>query len=295
VKGLETAPLTPGDAADVTRVWEACEIHDDGESLITEEDLVAAFKRPSMDLERHGVGVRDGDALVAAGLLYGEREAFVHVAPSHRGRGIGAWLLRWSQDAARRAGHTHVCQTLSENEHAARALLEANGFERGHEGWIFEIELDREPDAPVLPAGYSIRDSRPGEDDGDVFRVIDEAFGEWQEHEVGTLEDWTAETLGRPGFRPELLALALHGDEIVGAALLIEEETELWVSQLAVARPHRGRGLGRALLAHAFGVAWRRGRRHFELGTDSRTGARGLYEHVGMRAKRTSWEYCKSL
>jgi len=295
VKGLETGPLADGDAVELARVWAASERHDIGEPLITEEDIVTAFKRPSMDFERHSVGVRDGGTLVAAGLLYGEHEAFVHVAPSHRGRGIGTWLLRWSQEAARASGHVRTCQTLSENERAARELLETDGYERTHEGWIFEIELEREPDAPALPPGYAIRDARPGHDDADAFRVIEAAFGEWREHEVGTLEDWTAETFGRPGFRAELLALALHADEVVGVALLIDEPGQLWVAQLAVARPHRGRGLARALLARAFGIAWRDGRRRCALATDSRTGARALYEHVGMRATRTSWEYAKSL
>ena len=32
-----------------------------------------------------------------------------------------------------------------------------------------------------------------------------------------------------------------------------------WVDQLAVAREHRGRGLARALLQHAFGETWRAG------------------------------------
>jgi hypothetical protein len=31
------------------------------------------------------------------------------------------------------------------------------------------------------------------------------------------------------------------------------------------------------------------------LGTDSRTGARGLYEHVGMRVRKTYYEYVKLL
>jgi mycothiol synthase len=64
---------------------------------------------------------------------------------------------------------------------------------------------------------------------------------------------------------------------------------------LAVAREHRGRGLARALLAHAFGLTWRRGGHRCGLGTDSRTGARGLYEHVGMHVRKTYGEYVKRL
>jgi hypothetical protein len=36
VKGLATAPLAPGDARDVARVWRACELHDDGVGLSTD-------------------------------------------------------------------------------------------------------------------------------------------------------------------------------------------------------------------------------------------------------------------
>jgi hypothetical protein len=50
-----------------------------------------------------------------------------------------------------------------------------------------------------------------------------------------------------------------------------------------------------ALLMHAFGLTWRRGGTHCGLGTDSRTGARGLYERVGMTVRKTFGEYAKQL
>jgi len=194
-----------------------------------------------------------------------------------------------------RAGRDRSCQTLSENEHAAIALLEAAGYARRWEDWIFDIELEREPDPPTLPSGYSIRAFAPGRDDRDVHRVIEDAFGEWPDARAETFEDWAAETLGRPGFAPEHIGTVVHAEEIVAAAVLLDDEDRLWVLQLAVARDHRGRGLARGLLVHAFGIAWRAGHRRCGLATDSRTGARGLYEHVGMRVTRTPWEYGKLL
>lgn len=292
---LTTAPLVPGDAEEVAHVWRTCELHDDGEAMASADDVIAAFKRPSMDLERDTVGVREAGTLVAFGLLYGPRTAFVHVLPSHRGRGIGAWLLRWTEDARRAAGSEHSCQTLSEHERAARALLEAAGYERSWEDWIFDIEIEREPDPPQLPPEYRMREFVLGRDERDSYRVIDEAFAEWPDAEEGTFEDWEAEILGRPGFRPEQIATVLCGEEIVGVGVLIEDEGDSWVSQLAVDSAHRGRGLARALLVHAFAMTWRSGSRRCGLATDARTGARGLYEHVGMRVTRTSWEYAKLL
>ena len=76
---------------------------------------------------------------------------------------------------------------------------------------------------------------------------------------------------------------------------MLHEDDAFWVAQLAVDRAHRGRGLARALLVHSFATAWRAGLRGVGLATDSRTGARGLYEHVGMRVTRTLWEYEKAL
>jgi GNAT superfamily N-acetyltransferase len=279
----------------VTRVWRACERHDDGEPLFTEEDLVAVWKRPSLDPERHTIGVRDGDALVAHALLFGERDAFACVLPSHRGRGIGRWLLRWTQDAGRAAGNAVTSQSVSERNHGAAALLEADGFAARWRAWFFDLELAAEPAPPVPPDGYAIAAFEPGRDDRAVHRLIADAFGEWPEHDADTFEDWVAQTLGRPGFRPEHIARALCGTELAGAAVMVDDERVLWVDQLAVAPAHRGRGVARALLTHAFGVGWRTGHRHVGLATDSRTGARGLYEHVGMHVTRTYVEYSKPL
>ena len=57
-----------------------------------------------------------------------------------------------------------------------------------------------------------------------------------------------------------------------------------YVGALAVRRPWRGRGLGRALLLHTFAEFQRRGFDRVTLGVDAEnpTGATALYESVGM-------------
>jgi mycothiol synthase len=289
--GLRADPLEPDDADAVTAVWAACEEHDDGQAEIVPADAVAFFNSPRLA----AVGVRDRGRLVGLAVQLAPRLTFVRVLPSHRGRGIGTWLMDWTQDAARSAGGEVSEQSVSEHEHAAIALLERNGYERHGEAWLFELALEREPDAPVLPAGYAIRDFEPGRDERAAFDVFDRAFSEWPDYDGRQFDEWVAIDLGRPGFAPELLGLCVRDDEVVGAALVNYDNDEGWIDQLAVAREHRGRGLGRALLVHAFGVTWRRGGRRCGLGTDSRTGARGLYEHVGMRARKTYYEYVKQL
>jgi mycothiol synthase len=293
--GLRSAPLTRADLREVAAVWRACELHDDGEPDVTEDDLIAFSGRPSLEFARDTVCVRDGDAIVAFGVQIGHRITFVHVLPEYRCRGIGTWLMRWSQDAARAIGARDTAQEISEGEPGAIALLESDGYTRRWDSWAFTIALEAAPAAPVVADGYAIRGFVPGQDERAAYDVIQTAFSEWPEHEPSPFPDWRASTLGHPGFSPELLSLAVRGDEVVGAVLVIEADGEGWIEQLAVARAHRGHGLGMALLMHAFGLVRRRGGARCGLGTDSRTGARGLYEKVGMRVRKTFGEYAKEL
>ena len=62
-------------------------------------------------------------------------------------------------------------------------------------------------------------------------------------------------------------------------------------------KPWRGRGIGRALLLHAFGEFHRRGDVHVGLGVDAEnpTGATRLYESVGMRVTKEDVIFEKDL
>ena len=55
-----------------------------------------------------------------------------------------------------------------------------------------------------------------------------------------------------------------------------------YVDKLAVRKDVRNQGLARALLVDSFAAARAHGATVCELSTDSRTGALGLYEKVGM-------------
>ncbi len=136
----------------------------------------------------------------------------------------------------------------------------------------------------------------PGRDDEQVFRLTDDAFNEWPDREEPwSYEDWRTLVIERPSFAAEASPLAFDGDEIVGAALCFDVPGEGWVQQLATKATHRHRGIARALLQHAFGGFHARGKTVCGLNTDSRTGALGLYEKVGMRVRRSYTRYSKQL
>jgi mycothiol synthase len=88
----------------------------------------------------------------------------------------------------------------------------------------------------------------------------------------------------------------MDGDEVAGVLLGEMLPDRGWVNDLAVRRPWRGRGLGEALLRHAFGAFYRRGQRTVALGVDSQslTGATRLYERVGMRVER-QYDICEKV
>ena len=60
-----------------------------------------------------------------------------------------------------------------------------------------------------------------------------------------------------------------------------------YVARIAVRPDHRGRGLAPAMLVDAFAQARSHGADRCYLSTDTRAGARGLYEKVGMEVAST--------
>ena len=131
----------------------------------------------------------------------------------------------------------------------------------------------------------------------DVHRVIDAAFTEWPWRDPEPYEVWASMIPAHPAFRPDLSPLAFDGDEVVGAVISYDypDAGEGWISQLATKATHRRRGIAQALLRTAFGWFRERGRTVAGVSTDSRTGALGLYEKVGMRVVRQYTRYTKPL
>jgi GNAT superfamily N-acetyltransferase len=114
---------------------------------------------------------------------------------------------------------------------------------------------------------------------GYVVRPFDEEL-ELLRHEINDL----------PNFDQRLWFLAIDGEEIAGIALCFpcawDDPDVGWVGTLGVRRPWRRRGLGEALLRHAFLEFRKLGKRRAGLAVDSQnlTGATRLYEKVGLRS-----------
>jgi len=284
---LTARPLTPEDARAVFEVIAAQELADIGMVEIEEADIQADWGRPSFDVAGSTTGVFDGDRLVGYAEVSGADRGDAAVHPTHRGRGVGTALAGWMQDAARRRGSTVVGMPVAEGTPGDR-LLEQLGYRVRWTSWVLKLP----PGATIvdrpLPEGHVVREARPAEYPA-VHTVVEDAFLEWSEREREPYDDFLAQTIGRPGFAPWQIRVVVDpAGEVVGAAqvtLALTEDgrpPEAYVARLAVRRDLRHRGLAQALLVDAF----RKGRDHGAesscLSTDSRTGALGLYEKVGM-------------
>ena len=138
-----------------------------------------------------------------------------------------------------------------------------------------------------LAEGYTIRPFIPGIEDEAGYEVIQTAFGEWPDRERTPYEDWRAVVFGREGFNPDKMLVATQGENVVRVCYVVDGERAGWVNSLAVDKAHRHRVSAQVLLARTFEGTRSRGLERAELATDSRTGALGLYENLGMHVTQT--------
>jgi mycothiol synthase len=285
---------TPDDAAAVVELINACSIAQGGAADFTLPALRGDWDDPALSLATDAwVAVGPDGQLLGyeqidldpAGRAH-EIDGYVH--PEHEGCGIGTRLLRLAEQRAR-AVSASVAQmrgSIEATNSAAQHLFAAEGYRAARHFWRMEIDLDAPPPAPVWPAGIAVRTFVPGQDERATYEAVEEAFQDHWGHTRLPFEEWSRGQSRRPDFDPALWFLAIDREQIAGTALCLPRtESMAWVRGLGVRRAWRGRGLGMALLRHAFGAFYARGFRSAGLGVDAQslTGATRLYECAGMR------------
>ncbi|MBI3161175.1 MAG: GNAT family N-acetyltransferase [Chloroflexi bacterium] len=221
------------------------------------------------------------------------------VHPDFSGLGIGSWLLQWAEERACMVlsdlpTDLHFAPRIGAHRPAveSKKLFEDFGYAQIRSSYNMRIDMKSAPPTPLWAGGITLRRFDPEKDTEAVYIADTESF---RDH-FGFVEPPFEEGLARfkhfmmgDGFDPNLWFLAMDGNEITGICLCrpkAYDDPEMgYVNILGVRRAWRKRGIGLALLQHAFGEFYRRGTRKVGLGVDaeSLTGALRLYEKAGMR------------
>jgi ribosomal protein S18 acetylase RimI-like enzyme len=253
------------------------------------------FTSPTFDVAGNfRVAERDGVLLAYCDLTPATGED-TYVAMDLRARpgeaqAAGA-LADWAGERAAElaAGRTVIRTGLFERDVSKRRLLEERGYTVVRHSFEMLIDFDTEPDPPSWPPGTELDHLEIGRNERAAFAAFEESFRDAWGFVPRPFEEWQHIRLRAHDFEPDLNFLAYDGSEIAGFAFCVAAGSRHpdygWIDTLGVRRPWRKRGVGEALLRHAFCEFHRRDRRGAGLDVDaeSLTGATRLYERVGMR------------
>jgi len=213
----------------------------------------------------------------------------MRVRPSAWGRGVADALLD-EVEAAAEGGRVHGI--VAERDEEGRGALERRGYRLIRHSFLMQVDFAEPPTPPEWPSGFAVRTYAGEEDVRAVYECHQESFADHWEFRPVPFEAWRAFGVDRSDFDPTLYWVAEADGEVAGICLgqwhTSGDPTFGWVEVLAVRRPWRGRGLGLALLRHAFAELAARGATRVGLGVDAEntTGAVRLYERAGMRPVR---------
>lgn len=293
--GFQSRPPTLQDGIAVTQLINTCEIADVGETEFTIEELYDDWNDPQFHLEKNARVVLNpqGNIVGYTAVAYDRRGMFLdpHMAihPHNRKQGIEQYLLQFVETRVHEYFNEeqltipHVIRTVCFTDER-RQLLEEAGYRRVMRDLYMEIIFDEAPPAPEPIEGITIRPFIPEREARNVHYVIQTAFMDMHDRVPEEFDSWERWALHNHAFDPSLLYVAMASDEMVGAILCRDYQDTGFVSQLAVLRSWRRRGLAMHLLRQVFGDFYRRGIRKVNLSVDSEnaTGAPRFYEHAGM-------------
>jgi mycothiol synthase len=286
---MKDAVCTPAAAADAAAVAEIVAGQESalyGQTTFSQADLEGEWAE--LDLARDACVVRDGDRIVAYGVVRERRDPWQvegYVQLDALGRGIGMRLANWLEEQAARGGARQIHNSILEADRAARALLESLGYEAVRVFREMRIELDAPPPSPEWPDGLRVAAFDPERDARDFHAAHQEAFADHWNHHPRDFDAWSKLNLDGERFDPTLWCVVRAGEEIAAGTIGTGDTYGGgFVHALFTRRPWRRRGVGAALLADAFGRFWEHGERSVGLGVDaaSATGAFRLYERAGM-------------
>jgi mycothiol synthase len=299
-EGWTTRRPTLDDVPEILALVHACDIASIGEPDFTADEVREMLTEPNTDMSRDAWLALD-DAGQIVGWAYprnatgGDRDfADVYTWPE-RGlpalRPLLALLMERMAERAAELGHeTYQVRAgaIPTEQPLIDALTEA-GFVFLKQHARMQMPLDgTHHAAPEPPAGVVVRVLR-GDDEGELrafHAVIEESFRD-TDHLSPGFDSFRRQLEAESSVSFDEWFVAEADGRVVGALQSSDAgfgDNEGWVKRLGVDRAYRKRGIGEALLRHAFAVYAAKGRTRAGLGVDleNPTQAASLYFAVGM-------------
>jgi len=254
-----------------------------GTEVVSEAEVAEQLEMVE-DLATASLVVEDDDgALLGASWRWGTTTWWL-VDPDVEGDAVHHLLLGWLEE-----GPIRIADADSRDAQSLAVLAE-RGWQHAHSSFDLEMDLERAAalDEPAWAEGVAPIpwDPARAEDVHDLIYVRS-AWAAVPGHEDRPLEEWRGLFAGN-FLVADQQVLAEEDGALVGAAMCrIWDDGTGWVSQLAVAVEHRGRGLGRALLLQALRGLRDGGAEVLGLSVNAENrGALGLYQRVGLEIQR---------
>lgn len=259
----------------------------------TAQEILQYWESPDVDFDKDVIVAESSDGSLAGYGDVGESGGAIWLDI----RAFDADLEHALLDELERIAHekepgARLLGFVTERDEVLRRVYEERGYEVVRHSYRMEVDLKDLPAASAPPERVIIRPIRDGEEE-QVYEVHEKSFEDAWMHTREPFEQWQHWFVKDPAYDPSLWFVAEADGEIVGVAICNTRGNEGpvgWVRVLGVLRSHRRRGVGEALLRHAFAEFERRGFERVGLGVDasSPTGAVALYERAGMHVARTS-------
>lgn len=307
------------DFAPMVAIMNACNRVDRAEYNESVEDVARVFAHlkncdPSTDM----LFAHVGDAPIAWSRVFWKDEfrgprlycSLGFVAPQFRRKGLGSYLLQWSEERLRTISVSHPPEIqkmfhvwTTDAVPGEIRLFEVSGYSVART-MVAMVRPATEP-LPTcdLPTGLEVRPAHTGH-----YRAIwdawEEAYRDHWGYTPRSETDFIAWQKSRL-FQPDLWKVAWDGRDVAGLVLnCIDERRNQWLDvdrgythHVFVRRPWRRKGLARALLTESIRMFAGLGMTETYIGvdTESPSGADVLYSSLGYRPYRKHLIYRKTL
>ena len=220
---------------------------------------------------------------------YASLDAAHEVVVAARDDDVNDALLRAVEVRARARGFDTLVAIVVPQDVPFHGLVTRAGFSHHNDVLRMWRPLDGEIPEASWPDGVLVR-TYADADAPTVHALLDETYSAWDDtHVARPHDDWLQWMTKHEEFDPDLWFLVERDGALVACALHWKEHAGRgWVKDIVVRETERGRGLGKALLQHAFADYARRGAERVGLKVDAGnpTGAVQLYERLGFVTDR---------